>query len=41
MGWAGHVARMEEMRGAYTDFDGETWNRKMISKTYEQMGRYY
>jgi hypothetical protein len=35
MGLVGHVARMEEMRGAYTVFDGETWNKRIISKTYE------
>jgi hypothetical protein len=31
--WAGHVARMGERRGAYRVFDGETWEKKIITKT--------
>jgi len=30
MEWAGQLARMEKMRGAYTVYDRETWNKRII-----------
>jgi hypothetical protein len=37
--WAGHVARMGEMRNAYNTLVGKPEGYRPLSKTYVYMGR--